>query len=1141
MSYMNQPPSGGYQQSPYNPYGPPSSQAQPNAYNNYNNQPGPPVSSAPPPMGGGVPPTNKPQYGGYGEGRQQYPQGPGGPALNGPSGQGSAPMSNQYGQPKQPMGGYSSGGPRGPPPGQMQGGQGPPMGGQPPQGQASQNLPGSYGMPNRPPVSSSQPGFYQPGAPPMSGGAPPMKDVTNKMSTMSVSRGAQQPGYNMGGQVPTSTFPGSQQGPGYGGPPLNQPPPSSQGGYQASPPNPYSGAQQTNYSNAPPTGYGNAPPLSSYAGAPPPSSNYGPPTSMAGGPLPLGGGPPGVGGMPPYGSGGPPPMGSSITPPTTPPGTGAQPGYVPSGPPPGAGGMGMPPPGGAGYGQPGSMQPQPQAQPAPKRLDPDQMPSAIQVIEDDRKNRGGQQFITNLRGQVPPLITTDFQVIDQGNCSPRFMRSTMYSIPCTQDLVKQSQIPTGVVISPFAQLINNENPPPIVDHGPNGPVRCIRCKAYMCSFMQFVEGGRRFQCAFCGGLTEVPPEFFQPLDHMGKRVDMYERPELSLGTFEFLATTDYCKNNKLPPPPAYIFMIDVTYQSVKTGMVNLLCQELKTLLDQLPREHGAQESSIRVGFVTYDTTLHFYNVNSALAQPQMLVVSDINDVFMPLLDGFLVQLSESRAVIESLLDQIPEMFAETRETESMLGPVVQAGLEALKAADASGKLLIFHSSLAILEGPGKLKNRDDRKLLGTDKEKTVLSPQISFYTKLSQECVVQGCSVDMFLFPNSYVDVATIGQVCTLTGGQCYKYSYFQASNDGERFIHDLTRNLTREVGFDAVLRVRTSTGIRPTDFYGNFHMSNTTDVEMASLDADKAVTVEIKHDDKLQEDVGAFIQTAVLYTSVSGQRRLRIINLSLNCCTQMADMYRNCETDTIINFLAKHAIRSVFTSNPKAIRDGVISRCANILACYRKNCASPSSHGQLILPECMKVLPLYVNCVLKSDAFSGTTDITTDDRSWLMQTVLSMNVASTHAYFYPRLLPVHDMDVNSEELPSAVRCSVERFQDQGVYLLENGIMLFLWIGLHVNNEWVQSVFGVNSPAQINIESQQLLERDNPTSRKLRAVISAVRAERPRYMKLTLVRQRDTLEPWFRHFLMEDKGSNASASYVDFLVHMHREIRNILS
>lgn len=39
----------------------------------------------------------------------------------------------------------------------------------------------------------------------------------------------------------------------------------------------------------------------------------------------------------------------------------------------------------------------------------------------------------------------------------------------------------------------------------------------------------------------VPVTFFQHLDHMGRRVDFYERPELSLGSYEFAATMDYCK------------------------------------------------------------------------------------------------------------------------------------------------------------------------------------------------------------------------------------------------------------------------------------------------------------------------------------------------------------------------------------------------------------------------------------------------------------------------------------------------------------------------------------------------------------------------------------------------------------------------
>lgn len=43
------------------------------------------------------------------------------------------------------------------------------------------------------------------------------------------------------------------------------------------------------------------------------------------------------------------------------------------------------------------------------------------------------------------------------------------------------------------------------------------------------------------------------------------------------------QNNKLPQPPAYIFLIDVSYNAVKSGMVSIVCQELKTLLDCLPR------------------------------------------------------------------------------------------------------------------------------------------------------------------------------------------------------------------------------------------------------------------------------------------------------------------------------------------------------------------------------------------------------------------------------------------------------------------------------------------------------------------------------------------------------------------------------
>lgn len=890
-----------------------------------------------------------------------------------------------------------------------------------------------------------------------------------------------------------------------------------------------------------------------------PPSHYPPPTS--GGPPPASLQGPGIPGS--FSSGPPLSQLNNVSPTQTQQAVpGMMPGHQgppPSMPPPGQGGfpqqngsfgpVGGPQPGypakyppAPNYGnQPGPQGLPAQPPPAQKRLDPDSIPSPIQVIEDDRTNRSNEPFITGLRGQVPPLVTTNFLVKDQGNASPRYIRCTSYNFPATSDMAKQSQVPLAAVIKPLATLPSDEAPPCVVDHGETGPIRCNRCKAYMCPYMQFIEGGRRFQCCYCSCVTEVPPHYFQHLDHTGKRVDCYDRPELSMGSYEFAATVDYCKNNKVPNPPAFIFMIDVSYNAVKSGFVTLICEELKQLINYLPRESNMEESVIRVGFVTYNKVLHFYNVKSSLAQPQMMVVSDVADMFVPLLDGFLVNVNESRTVISSLLDQIPELFADTRETETVFAPVIQAGLEALKAADCAGKLFVFHTTLPIAEAPGKLKNRDDKKLLNTDKEKTLFQPQTTFYNNLAKDCVAQGCCVDLFLFPNQYLDVATLGVVPYQTGGSVYKYTFFQMETDKERFLNDLRRDVQKDIGFDAVMRVRTSTGIRATDFYGAFYMSNTTDVELAGLDCDKTVTVEFKHDDKLNEDIGALLQCAILYTSCGGQRRLRIHNMALNCCTQLADLYRNCETDTLINYFARFAYRGVLNNPTKTVRDSLINQCAQILACYRKNCASPSSAGQLILPECMKLLPVYLNCILKSDVLQPGSEVTIDDRAYIRQLISSMDVADTNVFFYPRLLPFSKVDPASDSLPVAIRTSEERLSKGDIYLLENGLNLFIWIGANVQQALIQNLFGVASFSLIDCNMSTLPVLDNPISNKMHAIITMFRAQRPRYMKLLIVKQDDKLEMFFKHLLVEDKNLNGGASYVDFLCHMHKEIRQLLS
>ena len=93
--------------------------------------------------------------------------------------------------------------------------------------------------------------------------------------------------------------------------------------------------------------------------------------------------------------------------------------------------------------------------------------------------------------------------------------------------------------------------------------------------------------------------------------------------------------------------------------------------------------------MTYDSKINFYNINGAkLSQPQQMTVGDVHDMFVPLADGLFTSLDESEAVIDSLMEQIPQMFADTRETETVLGPVIQAGKEAFKVT-----IFIFCSNL----------------------------------------------------------------------------------------------------------------------------------------------------------------------------------------------------------------------------------------------------------------------------------------------------------------------------------------------------------------------------------------------------------------------------------------------------------------
>lgn len=63
---------------------------------------------------------------------------------------------------------------------------------------------------------------------------------------------------------------------------------------------------------------------------------------------------------------------------------------------------------------------------------------------------------------------------------------------------------------------------------------------------------------------------------------------------------------------------------------------------------------------------------------------------------------------------------------------------------------------------------------------------------------------------------------------------------------------------------------------------------------------------------------------------------------------------------------------------------------------------------------------------------------------------------------------------------------------------MFMWIGLGVDQEFVQQVFGVPSAVQINIEKADIPELDNPLSNAVRSIIEQIRIQKHRCMRVNI-------------------------------------------
>ncbi|KAH7528336.1 protein transport protein SEC24 A [Ziziphus jujuba] len=737
-----------------------------------------------------------------------------------------------------------------------------------------------------------------------------------------------------------------------------------------------------------------------------------------------------------------------------------------------------------------------------------------------------------LDGDVEPKSYTEMYPM---NCNPRYLRLTTSAIPSSQSLVSRWHLPLGAVVCPLAEAPDGEEVP-VINFASTGIIRCRRCRTYVNPYVTFTDAGRKWRCNICSLLNDVPGDYFAHLDATGRRIDLDQRPELTQGSVEFVAPTEYMV--RPPMPPLYFFLIDVSISAVRSGMIEVVAKTIKSCLDDLPGFPRTQ-----IGFATFDSTIHFYNMKSSLTQPQMMVVSDLDDVFVPLPDDLLVNLSESRSVVDAFLDSLPTMFQDNINIESAFGPALKASL--MLMSQLGGKLLIFQNTLPSL-GVGRLKLRgDDLRVYGTDKEHALRLPEDPFYKQMAAEFTKFQIGVNIYAFSDKYTDIASLGTLAKYSGGQVYHYPNFQSATHGEKLRHELARDLTRETAWEAVMRVRCGKGVRFTSYHGNFMLRSTDLLALPAVDCDKAFAMQMSLEETLLTTQTVYFQVALLYTASCGERRIRVHTAAAPVVQDLGEMYRQADTGAVVTLLTRLAIEKTLSHKLEDARNALQLRIIKALKEYR-NLYSVQHRlgGRMIYPESLKFLPLYALALYKSTPLrGGYADAALDERCAAGYTMMTLPVKKLLKLLYPCLIrldehllksPAHDGPKSVEiRLPLAA----ESLDPRGLYIYDDGFRFILWFGRVLAPDIAMNLLGPECAAELSKVS--LTERDNEMSRKLMKILKKMRESDPSYYQLChLVRQGEQPREGILLLsnLVEDHMGGTNG-YVDWILQLHRQVQ----
>ncbi|CAK73562.1 unnamed protein product (macronuclear) [Paramecium tetraurelia] len=721
----------------------------------------------------------------------------------------------------------------------------------------------------------------------------------------------------------------------------------------------------------------------------------------------------------------------------------------------------------------------------------------------------------------PPSVHQFYQTFDEGNCGPRYMRSSVYAIGNEPSILQQTEIPFGIVVQPLMEPSLFESELPQVEFT-SEPLRCQRCKAYVSPYFQFGQGGNIYVCNICKMKNQVPPDYYCVLGQGNQRGDKFQRDELNKGCYEIIAPTSYIK--KEIKNTLILFCIELTQISVAKGLYSQVISSLQSILDTIPYPDKTD-----VAFITFDSKIFNFITFlkpqlENLKQQQLVKLMKLMCHFHQ--RSYSLNIENDRDKIDYMLEKLSK-FGETITQQAnqlvSVGTVLSNAVQLMQPR--SGRILYFGCS-APRYGIGKLPQKPtDTKLFGTDQE--------------NQDKHVSGITSQLTYLQRT---MKILNQLLSLQFqiqlGAAFIFTLITTNKLMEQnYIMHLYRNLTRSYAYDLIMTVRTSPGIILFDYYTGGGKISVRDLELSTLNSDQSIAIMLKQEEKIL-DPEAYIQYALLIHQL-----IRTEN-----CQQK--QWKQCMAQHFQNWRCR--LHCYLTKQEESTKHHGSTDQANQTNSIRVSCQYLTCLSKILLEQQSFRIADFTRSHQDLTSLFMNSIKAIDNRIFEIHLVLTQSMHFLNNFFYPKLFPIHDInnqlvadkyyvgtmtDEEKTALPHNIATTIDKIKSDGIYLLDTSQFIYIYVGQNADQQLLQNLFGVNSFAELNsIELFTKVETDYST--KVQDIIESLQQIRGgTYVPVRVVRQNSPQASLVQSKLVEDE-QQLERSYADYLCELHGAIQD---